>query len=113
MDDTPTRLRILAEGAKLTGGDRLKSYGSPVQNMDETAVLWAAYLRTRGFEIHLAGEDVANMMALLKMARMGQTHKEDNYVDGAVYLAIAGECSEAERSQAGTDGDGSGSQDSP
>lgn len=68
--------------------------------MQETANLWAVYLQTRGIDLPdrgLTGEDVANMMALLKIARTGASHKEDNYVDGATYLAIAGECSEYER----------------
>lgn len=84
-------------GISLTTGDRNKSYGSPLKNMQETAQLWAVYLQTRGFEVTLSGEDVGNMMALLKIARMGTSHKEDNYVDAATYLAIAGECSEEER----------------
>ena len=95
-----TRARILQTGLSLTTGDRNKSYGSPVKNMQDTADLWSAYIRSRGLQLApcgLSGEDVANMMALLKIARTGQTHKEDNYVDVATYLAIAGECSEAKR----------------
>lgn len=68
--------------------------------MQDTADLWSVYLRSRGWNIamnELSGEDVGNMMALLKIARMGATHKEDNYVDAATYIAIAGECSEQAR----------------
>ena len=68
--------------------------------MQDTAHLWSTYLRSRGVDIPLnglSGEDVANMMALLKIARTGASHKEDNYIDAATYLAIAGECSEQER----------------
>lgn len=93
------RLDILDEAHRLTGGDRAASYGAPVPNMQETATMWSSYLRTRGVEVDLTGEDVANLMVLLKMARTGATHKEDNYVDGAAYMAIAGECSFAERGE--------------
>lgn len=103
-DSRPARVRILEDGKTITQGDRNRDYGSPVPNMRETAELWDAYLKSRGVRLwregaHAAfsGEDVANMMALMKLARTGVRHKEDNYVDAAVYLAIAGECSEAER----------------
>lgn len=106
-NDERPRIRILETAAELTGGDRAADYGSPVQNMLETGVLWAGYLRTRGINVALngiTGEDVANMMALVKMARSAATHKEDNYIDGAAYIAIAGECS----AEARAGGDGSG-----
>ena len=92
------RIEILDTAKAMTGGNRDKDYGSPVQNMQETGALWTAYLATRGHHVHITGEDVANMMVLLKMARMGQMHKDDNYVDASAYQAIAGECSEFERS---------------
>lgn len=107
--DPAARIRILETASKLTGGDRADSYNrtaGPLSNMQDTAALWTEYLRSRGYIIRqnsqefvsrLSGEDVANMMVLLKMARTGPGHKEDNYVDGAAYFAIAGECSEKER----------------
>ena len=99
-DRASTRARILYMGAKLTDGDRNKQYGEPVKNMQDIAALWETYLRgMHGFQDRLTGEDVAHMMSLMKIARAyvsGPPHV-DNYVDGAVYQAIAGECAEAER----------------
>ena len=99
-DEKPTtRERILYTGAKLTAGDRDKQYGPPVKNMQDIAALWETFLLGRHeFQGRLTGEDVAHMMSLLKIARSyasGLT--PGNYVDGAVYQAIAGECAESER----------------
>lgn len=104
---TTQRKHILDTAAKLTGGDRDASYGSPLTNMKDTARLWDAYLLSKGVfivdgdgePVLFSGEDVANMMVLLKMARMGASLKEDNYVDAAGYMAIAGECAAFEREE--------------
>ena len=99
------RRKILDTACKLTGGDRDASYGTPITNMQDTARFWDAYLLSKGVclvgsngePVTFSGEDVANMMVLLKMARMGASYKEDNYVDAAGYTAIAGECAQFER----------------
>jgi len=42
--------------------------------------------------VDLDGQDVAHLMALLKIARMqGQGYKEDSYIDCIGYIALAGE----------------------
>ena len=57
---------ILNEAKNLVDGDRHKDYGDKTENHKNIAKLWSAYLDTK-VEPH----DVAIMMALLKMARIG------------------------------------------
>lgn len=93
----PERIRLLKRGIELTGGDRNKTYGDPWNNLTACATVWEAYLTAKYGEIHLVAEDVAHMMQLIKMTRTfhGEYHA-DNYLDNAVYGAIAGECREYE-----------------
>jgi hypothetical protein len=78
---------FLKEAIKITSGDRELKYGNKVKNHCNIASLWSAYL---GREI--TARDVALMMTLLKVARtkIGE-HTDDHYIDGAGYMAIAGE----------------------
>jgi hypothetical protein len=103
MTDTQApRLRILATAARLTGGTRDKTYGHPVVNMSNTATIIGGYLQSRGLlqnAADLTAEDAAMILVCVKISRTchrGLPH-EDNYVDAAAYLAMAGECAEAER----------------
>lgn len=66
--------------------DRGMDYGHPTDNMSRTASLWAAYL-----EMPIEPEQVAICLALVKIARSMETGKVDNYIDGAAYIAIAGQ----------------------
>jgi hypothetical protein len=95
------RKTILTTAAKLTSGDRNRAYGEPFWNMSNIAELWQAYLsvKTRGktigtgkLEYMISPEDVAHMNVLMKIARTASpAFREDNYVDAAAYIAIAGE----------------------
>lgn len=96
----PERIRLLKRGIELTGGDRNESYGPPYDNLTACATVWKAYLIAKyggrlidSLDFELVAEDVAHMMTLVKMTRSfhGEYHA-DNYLDGAVYQAIAGEC---------------------
>ena len=96
----PERIRLLKQGTALTGGDRNATYGPPYDNLTACAVMWKAYLRAKyggrivdDLDFEIVAEDVAHMMTLVKMTRAfyGDYHA-DNYLDGAVYQAIAGEC---------------------
>jgi len=96
----PERIRLLKKGVALTGGDRDRTYGPPYDNLTDCAQLWEAYLAAKFNEgIKLTAEDVAHMMQLVKMTRTfyGRYHA-DNYLDNAVYGAIAGECRMIEES---------------
>lgn len=81
------RTKVLEEASSLTTGDRLKSYGSPYQNHADIAAGWSVIL---GKQVTPA--EVALCMAWLKIARtVKDPHLIDSYVDGAAYMAIAGE----------------------
>lgn len=109
FEKKPTaREKILYTAAKLTSGDRDRSYGEPVGNMQDIARLWQAYLDCKRINnegyIQLTGEDVAHMCSLMKMGRTFSTVlTPDTYIDSACYEAIAGECAEVERGD--TDGE--------
>ena len=79
--------KFLKEAISLSGIDRQKDYGDKVDNHNNIARLWSAYL-----EIEIEAHDVAILMALLKIARtkLGAVSK-DTYIDMAAYSAIAGE----------------------
>lgn len=83
------RTEILEEASILINGDRQRDYGTPQENFDCIAQMWSAYL---GYDI--GARDVANMMALLKVARLRQGQHDDSSVDGAGYLALAAELSD-------------------
>lgn len=80
------RFEILEEAKRLTATDRQEKYGTPYNNHRRIANLWSAYL-----DQEVTPEQVAIMMALMKVARSMQEHHPDNYVDGTAYFAIAGE----------------------
>lgn len=90
-----TRKDVLAAAEKCVCGDREQDYGSPENNFYTIAKLWSAYLHsvfTRANQVGLTSRDVAAMLALLKIARIGSGHaKADNWVDGCGYLACGGE----------------------
>lgn len=90
-----TRLSILKTAGQLTKGKRNQTYGHPVDNMQHTANLWTALLGEQLTDA-ITAEQVAHMMTLLKISRTtsGNYHP-DNYIDGAAYTAIAGECAHA------------------
>ncbi len=84
--------RNLDRAKELITGDRAAAHGDPLPNHQNIARLWEAYL---GVEV--TPQDVALMMALLKVART-QTgpHNPDNYHDLAGYAALAEAMADAE-----------------
>lgn len=86
--DTPTtRAAILDAAKKIVTGDREKQYGKPEDNFAVIAEFWTTYI---GHPI--SSEDVAIMMALLKIARIRSgNYKTDSFVDGVGYLSLAAE----------------------
>lgn len=91
-----TRKEILDAAAKCVLGDREQDYGSPESNFATIAALWEVYVVRRcaeqGATICILPEDVAAMLALLKIARIASGHaKEDNWIDLAGYAACGGE----------------------
>lgn len=87
-----TRESILNRAIECVCGEREQDYGSPEDNFGRIATYWSAHL---GMEI--TAEDVAVMMALLKIARIGTgTATDDSWVDLAGYAACGGEIAAAE-----------------
>ena len=79
---------VLEEAQRIIYGDREKTYGHPSKNFENTAMFWRAWLISkRGLDVPFDVEDVAMMMALLKLARQAHAHKRDNLVDLNGYVA--------------------------
>jgi len=86
-----TRPEILEAAKMCVCGDREEDYGSPERNFQTIATMWDAYLKG-GKKTAIDAVDVAAMLALLKLARVGSGHaKMDNWVDLAGYAACGGE----------------------
>lgn len=91
-----TRREILGTAAAIVTQDREEQYGNPEENFGLIADLWAPYIRETcvesGADVSILPEDVAIMMALLKIARIatGQP-KADSFVDACGYMACAAE----------------------
>jgi len=89
---------MLRKAAELVGGNRHDQHGERTQNHENIARMWNAYLRAkvRGSDLYeLGAADVAIMSALLKIARTASgKHNIDDYMDGAAYLALAGDMAE-------------------
>ena len=80
------REEILTTAINLTMGDRNDQNGDPLENHQRIARIWSVLL---GIEVE--PYQVALCMAGLKLARLAYNPLEDSFVDGAAYLAIAGE----------------------
>ena len=87
------RSEILAAAEKCVNGNRQQDYGTPERSFETIAALWNAYLNGTGFSIPaIKPDDVAAMLALLKIARIATGHgKDDNWIDLAGYAACGGE----------------------
>lgn len=89
------RAEILKEAEKCVCGDREQDYGSPENNFRTIASFWTEYLRSKLGDrerIIVEPEDVAALLALLKVARIASGRmKDDNWVDLAGYAACGGE----------------------
>lgn len=92
-----TRKQILAEDEKCVCGQREEDYGTPEDSFRVIGELWETYIKSKCVSdpergVCIQPEDVACMMALLKIARIAAGHgKADNWVDLAGYAACGGE----------------------
>ena len=83
-----TRSDILDKAKECVCGQREQDYDSPENNFRIIANLWNSYLGDN----YISEEDVAMMMALLKIARIRSgNYKADSFVDLAGYAACGGE----------------------
>jgi hypothetical protein len=81
------RTEILSTAEALINGDRQEEYGYARDSLGLIAAYWSAHL-----DHPVSASDVAVMMALLKLARAkASPQREDSWIDGAGYIALAGE----------------------
>ena len=86
------RKEVLDRADKCVNGDREGSYGSPEDNFARIAKMWNAYWGNTYPHKEFKPSDVAAMLVLLKIARIGSgNYKDDNWVDVAGYAACGGE----------------------
>ncbi|AEJ94553.1 hypothetical protein PBI_ACHEBE_51 [Mycobacterium phage Achebe] len=72
---------ILEEAQRLIHGERNKNYGHPRENFSDIAALFSGYL-----ERPISDIDVANLMILMKIARVkGTGYHRDSFTDIAGY----------------------------
>lgn len=82
-----TRAETLEKAKICVCGHRENEYGSPEDNFNTIANFWSVY---KG--VNFTANDVAMMMALLKVARIKTgTATDDSYVDLAGYAACGAE----------------------
>ena len=84
---------ILKKATDLISTARESSHGDCFKNHSQIADLWSVFLDDKLKPMkEITPGDVAVMMCLLKISRstMGDFNLDD-YVDGAAYMAIAGE----------------------
>jgi hypothetical protein len=91
-----TRPEILDSAKACVCGQREQDYGGPEDNFKIIAAFWETYLRGRcvggDADVTILPEDVAMMMALLKIARIHTGRGTlDSFVDLAGYAACGGE----------------------
>lgn len=92
-----TRADILHAAEKCVCGQREQDYGTPEDNFETIAELWETYLRRACVDeaggVYVDANDVAMMMALLKIARIAAGGgKADSWIDLAGYAACGAEC---------------------
>lgn len=76
---------ILEEAQRIIHGQRNKDYGHPRENFAAIAALWNAYIMHKDEPVLLL-QDVANMMILLKVARLNNgVYHRDSVTDIAGY----------------------------
>lgn len=101
--DVEDRLRtaVLEKARACVCGEREEDYGSPEDSFGCIAELWETYLRAACVSpdaiVTVTAADVAMLMALLKIARVGTScvgGTADSFVDLAGYAACGAECAE-------------------
>ena len=84
-----TRKRVLREAERCVCGKREQAYGEPEDSFQKIGTFWTAYLN---YAVKIDAEDVAAMMALLKIARISENPQHmDSWVDGCGYFSCGGE----------------------
>tara|TARA_R100000995_G_scaffold40023_1_gene18530 strand:- start:554 stop:877 length:324 start_codon:yes stop_codon:yes gene_type:complete len=84
---------ILQQAKELVSNDREGTHGDARQNHEQIAEFWNIFLDNKLKPMAaITCDDVAVMMALLKISRSTQgKFNVDDYIDAAAYMAIAGD----------------------
>lgn len=90
---------ILREAEDIIFGDRERTYGNPAFNLETISEFWRLYIvRKHNVAVPLDYTDIANMMALLKLARLINTpDHEDSQRDLIGYIALTSRIQRAEQ----------------
>lgn len=73
---------VAIQADEAVNGERQRYYGHPKKNLQMIADLWNAYLAEKlNSSQKITAADAGMMMVLVKVAREGNCHKEDNLVD--------------------------------
>lgn len=84
------RGEILLKAHEIINGQRQDAHGNPEDSFDVIAKLWNVYIFNKPEISSLTGEDVAVMMALMKIGRIiTGSAKSDSYIDCCGYIALA------------------------
>lgn len=84
------RSEILDTAKEYVMQDRAATHGNMENNFNTIAEYWSIYC---DHEYEFSAHDVAVMMSLVKIARIGGNHGNvDSWVDIAGYAACGGEC---------------------
>lgn len=94
------RQDIIQEALGLVTKNRNKEYGEPEDNFLNIAELWKEYMaQFHQVRPDLKPQDVALMMVLFKLARMGENiNNRDNWADLIGYAACGWRCTQQEDS---------------
>ena len=94
------RAEILDAAKRCVCGERELDYGTPENSFKVIGELWEIYIKEKcaGTDGHvcIVPDDVAALLALLKIARIATGHgNDDNWIDLAGYAACGGELQSA------------------
>lgn len=93
--EQPKKEDILEEALRITGGDRMNSYGPPDQDFRRTGDMWTGLFRDMLKDgVKFEPFHVAQAMILLKMSRQLHQRKRDNWTDTAGYARCGALCDE-------------------
>jgi hypothetical protein len=84
---------ILMKAVDLVSNSRQESHGDTFKNHEQIAEFWNTYLDGKLKPMSsITPDEAAMMLGLVKVSRsiVGK-HNIDDYIDGAAYMAIAGE----------------------
>ncbi len=81
-------MSILLQAEKITNGQRQKDYGTALDNHIRIGRFWTAFVRNLGVDFEFEPEHVAEMMILMKIARIQHDITEDGLIDIAGYSNV-------------------------